>query len=171
MGGPGSGNFYRWRGKKATVEESLVVSVGTLRGRLVPGAAGTVTWTTGGVDRSAVGYAVDGSADAPRVIFDYRWRDAEDVRLSVWLEASPMRFGGRRWWFVCPLVVNGRACNRRACKLYLPPGGRYFGCRTCHRLTYRSAQEAHQAERVFGKLGMDAESIRLLSLKRPWMRG
>jgi hypothetical protein len=25
--------------------------------------------------------------------------------------------------------------------LYLPPGGRYFGCRLCHRLTYRSVQE------------------------------
>jgi hypothetical protein len=25
--------------------------------------------------------------------------------------------------------------------LYLPPGGRYFGCRVCYRLTYRSAQE------------------------------
>jgi hypothetical protein len=26
-------------------------------------------------------------------------------------------------------------------KLYLPPDGRYFGCRHCYRLTYRSVQE------------------------------
>jgi hypothetical protein len=26
-------------------------------------------------------------------------------------------------------------------KLYLPPGGRYFGCRHCYGLTYRSCQE------------------------------
>jgi hypothetical protein len=26
-------------------------------------------------------------------------------------------------------------------KLYLPSGGRYFGCRHCYRLTYRSVQE------------------------------
>jgi hypothetical protein len=26
-------------------------------------------------------------------------------------------------------------------KLYLPPGARYFGCRRCHELTYRSCQE------------------------------
>jgi hypothetical protein len=30
---------------------------------------------------------------------------------------------------------------RRVGKLYLPPGERYFGCRCCHRLTYRSVQE------------------------------
>ena len=37
--------------------------------------------------------------------------------------------------------MNGHACNRRVAKLYLPPGGRYFGCRHCYRLTYRSVQE------------------------------
>ena len=36
--------------------------------------------------------------------------------------------------------MNGH-CNRRVAKLYLPPGGRYFGCRLCHGLTYKSAQE------------------------------
>jgi hypothetical protein len=28
-------------------------------------------------------------------------------------------------------------------KLYLPPQGRKFGCRTCHDLTYESSQESH----------------------------
>jgi hypothetical protein len=36
--------------------------------------------------------------------------------------------------------LEGRPCNRRAGKLYLPPGGRYFGCRQCYRLTYISCQ-------------------------------
>jgi hypothetical protein len=31
--------------------------------------------------------------------------------------------------------------NRERLKLYLPPAARYFGCRHCHDLTYRSAQE------------------------------
>jgi hypothetical protein len=51
------------------------------------------------------------------------------------------RFGGLRWWFICPLIVNGRRCNRRVGKLYLPPAARYFGCRHCHDLTYTSCQE------------------------------
>ncbi len=42
--------------------------------------------------------------------------------------------------FVCGLVVNGRSCGARVKKLYLPPGGRYFGCRRCHDVTYESAQ-------------------------------
>jgi hypothetical protein len=63
------------------------------------------------------------------------------VEEPVPLESTPMRFGGVRWWGRCPLVVGGRPCQRRVRKLYLPPGGRYFGCRSCYRLTYRSAQE------------------------------
>ena len=50
-------------------------------------------------------------------------------------------FGGSRWWFICPLIINDQPCNRRVRKLYLPPGEVYFGCRHCHDLTYRSAQE------------------------------
>jgi hypothetical protein len=63
------------------------------------------------------------------------------MELAVSLEGLPLHFGGRRWWGICPLVGNGQACNRRVGKLYLPPGGRYFGCRQCYRLTYRSVQE------------------------------
>lgn len=32
-------------------------------------------------------------------------------------------------------------CQRRVRKLYLPPGAKYFGCRTCYKLTYQSVQE------------------------------
>jgi hypothetical protein len=46
------------------------------------------------------------------------------------------------------LIVGDVACNRRAGKLYLPSGARYFGCRKCHDLTYKSCQEAHQLERL-----------------------
>jgi hypothetical protein len=49
-------------------------------------------------------------------------------------------FGGRRYWFQCPLSNSGRVCGRRVGRLYLPPGSAFFGCRICHNLTYRSAQ-------------------------------
>jgi hypothetical protein len=58
-------------------------------------------------------------------------------------------FGGRRWWWTCPLTINGRACGRRVAKLHLPPGGRLFGCRVCHGLTFRSCQESHRHDRLF----------------------
>jgi hypothetical protein len=49
--------------------------------------------------------------------------------------------GGLLWWFLCPVPLGRGCCGRRVRKLYLPPGGHYFGCRDCHNLTYRSAQE------------------------------
>ena len=55
--------------------------------------------------------------------------------------------GGVRWWFLCTLTCDGRYCGRRVGKLYLPPGGRYYGCRHCYDLTYKSCQLSHKYER------------------------
>ena len=63
------------------------------------------------------------------------------VDYRVCLTTTRPRFGGLRWWFVCPLTKAGRPCTRRVGKLYLPPGGHYFGCRHCHDLTYESVQQ------------------------------
>jgi len=43
-------------------------------------------------------------------------------------------FGGVRYWFVCPY------CDRRVGTLYSPRFERYFKCRHCHNLTYKSVQ-------------------------------
>jgi len=162
MGGMGSGNRWRWQEKKSTVEESLALAMKNFHGRLSAGTAGTFTWTwTSGRKSSSINYSITGDQDARTVTLNYRWRDTDDVRIPVQLEATPTQFGGKRWWFICPLTVRGVACNRRAGKLYLPPGARYFGCRKCHDLTYRSSQEAHQAERMFGQMGFDAQVARL----------
>jgi hypothetical protein len=47
---------------------------------------------------------------------------------------TPCNFGGSRRWFRCP------NCGTKTGKLYLPPDGTAFLCRTCHGLTYRSVQ-------------------------------
>jgi hypothetical protein len=60
---------------------------------------------------------------------------------KVALVTTPCNYGGVRYWFICPLSVNGRSCNRRVAILYLPPGESYYGCRHCHNLTYRSRKE------------------------------
>ena len=46
-------------------------------------------------------------------------------------------------------------------KLYLPPQAKYFGCRKCHDLSYRSSQEAHQTERALARFGLDPELAEL----------
>src|SRR5262249_13398702 len=67
-------------------------------------------------------------------------KERESLAYRVELTTTRPRFGGVRWWFVCPLVVRACPCERRVGKLYLPPGGRYFGCRHCYDLTYHSTQ-------------------------------
>jgi hypothetical protein len=94
----------------------------------------------------SVGALADGQTAVLTLV--YEDGDGENVRVPVLLQRTRPTFGGRRWWFTCPLVVNGVPCGRRVGKLYLPPGAQYFGCRHCHDLTYQSAQEAHKWERI-----------------------
>jgi len=150
VGGFGSGNWYRFD-KKSTVEESLTVAMRDFRIRIHPHSSGAFTWTWAGGNKSSIGYFVTWG-DPPTITLHYRWRDSEDVRIPVHLQTTPTQFGGERWWFTCPLIVGGVACNRRAGKLHLPPGAKYFGCRKCHDLTYVSGQTAHQRERLFATL-------------------
>ena len=169
MGGNGSGNWYRWQGKKPTVEGSLTLAMKDFRKWIKHSDKGTITWSGASGGKSEIGYFVSQNDPVPVVTLHYRWGGAEDIVFPVRLQTTPTQFGGQRWWFTCPLVVNGKPCNRRAGKLYLPPGTRYFGCRICHNLTYRSSQEAHQAERVFGRLGVDPELARRFCNRAGWV--
>ena len=165
MGGFGSGNWDRFD-KKSTVEESLTVAIRDFRGRIYPNSSGMFTWTWASGNKSSIGFFVTWG-DVPTITLRYRWRDSEDVRIPVRLQTTPTQFSGERWWFTCPLIVSRLACNRRAGKLHLPPGAKYFGCRKCHDLTYRSCQEAHQEERLFASIGrMEAWMDTLKSRQR-----
>lgn len=148
MGGLGSGTWFRLS-RKDTVEESLTIAASSFRRRLFLDSAGTFTWRWSDGRHVSVHYKVGFRGETPVVKFEYRCRDGE-VQLPVLMQCTPLRFGGQRWWFTCPLIVNGVACERRVAKLYSPPRSRYFGCRVCQRLTYRSCQEAHSEGRRFG---------------------
>lgn len=157
MGGYGSGRPR----EKTTVEECLILSANKLmRDKVLRHGlhnSGTLTWTrvATGEKISTIGYEVDTRDRAVAWIrLHYtatRSREAVDYRVGLTTTALP--WGGVRWWFVCPLVVNGRSCWRRCGKLYLPPGGRYFGCRLCYNLTYTSSQEAHKFDALHALLG------------------
>ena len=77
------------------------------------------------------------------------------MELPVSLTRTYPHFGGVRWWFTCPLILDGERCGRRAGKLYLPPGAGHFGCRHCHDLTYRSCQESHKFDDLYRTLAAD----------------
>jgi hypothetical protein len=161
MGGSGSGRWYRWQSAKTTVEESLSIAITTFRGRLIDGSAGTLHWGFGESQKS-VKYSVSVEWDEPTITLSYRRGDLGEVSLRVGTEISLPNFGGQRWWFTCPLSVNGRVCQRRVGKLYLRPGSKFFGCRKCHQLSYRSSQEAHKAVRVFSRWGLARDEAYLL---------
>ena len=137
MGGYGSG----WQGpKRSTVEDSLVLSVSALRraGALVPGKrmGGLWGWRYEGEARphAIVGYEANlTEPDEPWLRLRYDVNGGR-VECMVRLVSTRPNYGGRRWWFLCPLV------GRRAAKLYLPPGAKLFGSREAYGLTYAFCQ-------------------------------
>lgn len=48
---------------------------------------------------------------------------------------TPCRYGGKRWWFICPQY----SCQRRVGVLYVKKG--IWGCRHCLNLCYASQNE------------------------------
>ncbi len=146
MGGLGSGDKY-WLRKKTTVEESLDFSMKNFRSQIFPNSAGQTTWTYSTGKKSSIGFRVNLNETGSVLTLDYRVGGTEDIRIPIRLQTTPMQFGGIRWWFTCPLIVDVVVCSGRVGNLYLPPGAKYFGCRRCHRLAYRSSQRAHFEER------------------------
>src|SRR5262245_19639228 len=156
MGGLGSGHWYRDDAKR-TVESCISIDSRRLarKGSIVPGARCTssLKWTSShtGEDRGSIGYTIDARTDGTgtmhlRYTHTPYGGEPELLDYPVRLVSTRPHLGGLRWWFICPLVINDRPCGRRIAKLY--HCGKYFGCRTCLRLAYRSSQEAHQSYRA-----------------------
>jgi len=139
MGGYGSGRPR----ERTPVEDCHVLPVGLLQRdkKFVGWASGQLIWTVNGEKVASIGYEADCmTADAWLRLQYTMTQTGEAVDYRVRLTTTPLPWGGVRWAFLCPNLACGRACR----KLYLPPGGRYFACRLCYRLTYTSAQEAHK---------------------------
>lgn len=133
------------RMSRRTCENQHRLSIVKLRewGLLRPGGrSGSFTWSTDGEQVGIIGYEmnvseVGGAQSWMRL--RYRHRDGWggewiDCDYQVDLATTPCRYGGGRYWFLCPL----RGCGRRSGMLYL--AGEYAGCRTCYNLRYGSQQ-------------------------------
>ena len=55
------------------------------------------------------------------------------------LSTTPCRYGGKRYWFTCPLSKNGKYCGRRVGVLFSI--GKWFGCRHCGEIAYQKQME------------------------------
>ena len=158
MGGPGSGNWWRWDKRDTTDEHrSIDVRQWARDGWLAPGRHFWSLWKRGEQVTGSIGVTVAGrpGAEAEHLVLDYRCRvgvgEWEDVRQTVWLEWTACHYGGRRPWFCCP------SCGRRVALLY--GAGVYFACRRCYRLVYESQRERpmdthrRRAQRIRARLG------------------
>ena len=170
MGGPGSERRHRWD-SKSTVDDTRSISVRRWQrdGLLKLGHWFRWTRSTDGEERASIGVLVRSGA----VELSYTSRsgaeDPRQVKYSVPLTWTPCTYGGRRPWFICCGVVNGRPCGRRVAKLN--SGGTYFLCRHCYALTYESRRESpmdrarERAQDIRVRLGGSANLIEPLPPK------
>jgi hypothetical protein len=143
MGGFGSGRS----GGRPTVESALTLDINQLlrSGLIEPMTSrwnATLIWRTvaTGEETSRIGYAAHLEEQSGHMRLNYivtrGWTGEKiPVEYVVQLWTTPGRFGGRRWWFECPLT------GRRVTKLYLPNGATQFASRQAYRLPYASQRE------------------------------
>src|SRR3954447_15257441 len=156
MGGTGSGRTGGNPTDEAT--GSFVLSVKGLLGRLPWSAvgSGTVTFRSRWYGEFPVEVRVDTTDRAtPYMELTHTPGEGATGRIAyrVGLTTTRPRYGGERWWFVCP------SSGRRGVKLLLPSGGRHFLSRAAYGLAYQVSREdalsrhLRRAERVLAKLG------------------
>lgn len=103
---------------------------------------------------------------------DYYSGEKTDYDYLITLTYSSCNYGGRRWWFVCPLTKNGVSCGRRVRKLYLQQG--LFGCRKCHNLCYSSQNENRRSafKKIYALLEYEQKAEEIMStIHVPYYKG
>ena len=144
---------------KTTVEQATQLNIFKLKefGLLDGYAATTLSWKWRLSGRkTSIGIIADIEKAEPFIRVNYTTTDRNtdektDYNYKISLTTTPCNFGGVRYWFICPLSINGVYCGRRVGSLYLAPGRKYFGCRYCHDLSYESRNESRLGR--FGNIG------------------
>lgn len=144
------GRYYY--SKKEEADDLKKVEIWWLRrhGYLSPGIwhkPGGIEWTFRSGDKHSISLAsctVREDDRFPHVWLNYTQTDRstgekKEFDYKVPLTQTPCKFGGHRWWFICPLTKNGKPCGRRVAVLY--KSGDWFGCRHCHELSYESRNQ------------------------------
>ena len=152
MGEFGSGGWADYYNRKITVEQCKAISTKTLReyGFFADNISGEIVWRNDFGDKiGAVNVrSVLDSGVNNRIVITGKSVVSHSIELSL----TACNFGGLRYWFLCPAVKDGVYCGNRVTKLYLPSGGKIFGCRQCYDLTYQSCQENHKYDNIFNHI-------------------
>jgi hypothetical protein len=149
MGGYGSGR----QGGRPTADASCKIDLAWMmrQGWAVEGQRlyGTLSWSCGGQPSGSISYtSIMDDPGHERLELSYTRgpdHDRESVKQTVRLTYTRPKFGGKRWWMICPFS------GLRVGKLYLPGGGDRFAGRKAWRLGYQS-QRITQRDAVFERL-------------------
>ena len=123
---------------RRTVEECKTISIKVFNDhKYFNGGihSGRINWSRNGEWTGSIGFLVSTVEGDEYIRFQYMQTDRNtdkkiEIDYKVRLDWTPCSFGGRRWWLICPLMFNGRACGRRVGAIYLGSiRGKYFGCR------------------------------------------
>jgi hypothetical protein len=176
MGGTGSGR-WTYHNKKRTVEECWAIDIsevarivglrnpGPTSGSLRPIKPAT------GKRMSPVPCALEVVEDSrPSLTLSYtiggKRTSEHRAEQVVPLQSTQPNFGGVRWWFSCPRLVDDKECGRRVGKLYRLPEGRHFACRHCLNLTYESCQKSHRYDGLFALMAGEASGEAFETVKQ-----
>lgn len=105
-------------------------------------------WRSGGIEWT---YGMSSNASSIGFTVTTKWDDSKNIRLEyvytsqgtdgkesmdykIELVTTPCNYGGKRYWFICPLNKNGKYCRRRVGVLFSI--GKWFGCRHCGEIAY-----------------------------------
>lgn len=154
-----AGSTFSYKPPKDEADNYLKLSIFHLyrKGCLTNGNSGSITYTYPSYE-SKINYST---------YIDFIYQESSCIRLkyedydfnenkvhadfNIYLTTTPCTYGGERYWFVCPAVVNGKSCNRRVGVLYKPKYGcPYFACRHCYNLTYESSNLSGEMKK-YGK--------------------
>lgn len=107
---------------------------------------GALTWYRADQEYASVAFTITRRASATACLHLAYCRNGENIAYDIRLMAEACRFGGDRWFAICP------ATGHKVSKLYLPPGARLFLARRAWRLSYASQNVASGLSRICNQL-------------------
>jgi hypothetical protein len=145
MGGYGSGR----RSNRPTTDDCITLDLSHLKQLGMPKrdclSRRVVTWSCRGQKTAELTVVADAYYLEPQPFLKFTgYANGQRVDCTVALTSVPMRFGGERWYAVCPMT--GRKCTT----LVMPPGRSRFASVKGWDVAYGSLRECemHRAHRA-----------------------
>ncbi len=148
----GGGEQPKNRQKRPLVGDAFMLDATVLSRRGVmeePGSWWIISYRKGDAVLASLGVEAvkDGSGSTSihmKYIVGLPGGEEMPIDRTIPLHETPCNFGGVRYRFCCQgHIGQGRLCNRRVPRLYLPRNSDLFACRWCHGLEY-ACRELHR---------------------------